>query len=294
MLKTILDDSPLLVETLGQVSRQNFSIIPHALVRDPKVTPLAKVVFLALDARIGQKHSQRVLEKTLAQDLNLSLRSLQRALKELRDAGFLTTYRTGRSNRYQLINPSRVKSVVSDTPNMAGLQINNSSINKQNSGDDVGEDNFEKIVLKVITAETKVYLQQNPKTKALCLKAQRLGENPHFYAKKVSRHFLAEKKKRLIRRDAGFIVSVCMKAILEGDETITQEVETPIPAKYDSNEVLDLCTIHADFGALKNACPLCRREKENKGLVNEPLKPIKPLQEEKFSQLTEGLFKVDK
>jgi len=286
MLKTILDDSALVVETLGKVSRQNFSIIPHSLVRDPKISPLAKVVFLALDARIGQKHSQRVLEKTLAQDLDLSLSTLKRALKELREAGFLTTYRTGRSNRYELINPSRVKSDTSDRSNMTSPQINNSLINNQYSGDDVGEDNFEKIVLKVITAETKVYLQQNPKTKALCLKAQRLGENPHSYAGKVSLHFLQEKKKRLIRRDAGFIVSVSMKAILENDDPIIKERETPIPQKYHSNEPLKLCTKHPDFGSLENACPLCRQEKENKVSASEPL------QEEKFLQLTEGLFKV--
>lgn len=292
MLKTILDDSPLLVESLGQVSRQNFSIIPHALVRDLKLSAVDKLVFLALDARIGQKHSQRVLENTLAQDLNLSLSTLKRSLKRLREAGYLTTYRTGRSNRYELINPSRVKYDSSDRSQVTSPQINNSLINKQNSGDDVGEDNFEKIVLKVITAETKVYLQQNPKTKALCEKAQRLGENPHSYAGKVSKHFLAEKKKRLIRRDAGFIVSVSMKTILENDEPISQEKETPIPPKYQPNETLKLCTKHPDFGALENACGLCRREKENKVSASEPLKQVKPLQEEKFSQLTEGLFKV--
>jgi hypothetical protein len=234
----------------------------------------------------------------IASDLGVSVRTVSRGIKELTKYGYLDVQLRGWASRYYLKNDSRIRKPRQKEQgvmtNMAPPQINNSYINNQNSGDDVGEDNFEKIVLKVINAETKVYLQQNPKTKALCLKAHRLGEDPHFYAKKVSKHFLEEKKKRLIYKDAGFIVSVCMKAILEGDETITQEVATPIPAKYDSNEVLDLCTIHADFGALKNACPLCRKEKENKGLVNELLKPNKPLQEEKFSQLTEGLFKVDK
>jgi hypothetical protein len=182
---------------------------------------------------------------------------------------------------------------------MAVLQINNSLINKQNSGAvDVDEDtreetakkaNYEGIVLKTITAETKVYVQANSKTKALCDRAYRLGENPHFYALKVSKHFLAEKKKRQIRREAGFLVSVSMKTILEADEPLQVEEKTPMPPKFNPEEQLELCTKHESFGSLKNSCPLCKAETKENKLSSEKGSTL----ENNLLRIDEGLFKID-
>jgi len=269
------------VDTLGQVSRENFSIVPHSVIRSHELSAYAKVIFCALDARIGQKASQRVLQKTLAEDLGLSLKTIQRALQELIKAGLLVRHITGRSNRYELINTSRNKGVfsdrspqgISDRSEVSSPQINNSLINKQNTEPekepleavavavDESKENFEKTTLKVITAETGVFLQSNKATREVCLRAERLGENPHTYGQKVAQHFLGEKSRKTIRTDSGFIVSVSMKAILEGDtpKEVLNQSPTPIPAKYDPNAPLDLCSIHGEQGFLRNACPPCKK-----------------------------------
>lgn len=269
------------VDTLGQVSRENFSIVPHSVIRNHELSAYAKVIFCALDARIGQKASQRVLQKTLAEDLGLSLKTIQRALQELIKAGLLVRHITGRSNRYELINPSRNKGVfsdrspqgISDRSEVSSLQINNSLINKQNTEPEKepleavavaveSKENFEKTALKVITAETGVFLQSNAKTRETCSRAERLGENPHAYGKKVAQHFLGEKSRKTIRSDSGFLVDVSMKAILEGDtpkEVLKQE-PTPIPPRFNAQE-FSTCEHGGEAGLLPNGlprCPSCR------------------------------------
>ncbi len=258
----------------GTEPRTKFSIIPQDLFRKAFLSPLAVVVFLELDARIGQKASYRFKQETIAESLGLSLRQVKRALKELRDKGFLVIYRTGRSNRYELINPSRVKSVLSDRPQVVLPQINNSLINNQNNeplralavvADDEGEltnQTFTETALKVITAETGVQVTTNPKTLSICSRAQRLGfDNPHTYGLAVAKHFLNEQSKRALRNPSGFLVSVSMVAVIEG-ETQQETKPTPIPPRYNPNAPLELCLIHGEQGHLKDSCPACRQLKQ--------------------------------
>jgi DNA-binding transcriptional regulator YhcF (GntR family) len=304
-----INQHPPEVDTLGQVSRENFSIIPHSVIRSHELSAYSKVIFCALDARIGQKASQRVLQKTLAEDLGLSLKTIKRALQELIEAGLLVRHITGRSNRYELINASRNKGVfsdrsaqgISDRSEVSSLQINNSLINKQNTEpekeglkavavDEVKE-NFEKTALKVITAETGVFLQSNAKTRETCSRAERLGENPHTYGKKVAQHFLGEKSRKTIRSDSGFLIGVSMKAILEGDtpKEVLNQVPTPIPPRFNSQEFLT-CEHGGEAGLLPNGlarCPSCRatQSKENFNREQLALDQVKAPEVDFFKQL---------
>ena len=130
-----MTQTPVENHTEGLKTREKFSIIPQDLFRKAFLSPYAVVVFLELDARIGQKGSQRVLRNTLAEGLGLSLKTVARALRELEEKGLLVRHRTGRSNRYELINLSRVKSVLSDRSEVSHPQINNSLINNQNKNE---------------------------------------------------------------------------------------------------------------------------------------------------------------
>lgn len=270
MLKS-MTQTPVENHTEGLKTREKFSIIPQDLFRKAFLSPYAVVVFLELDARIGQKGSQRVLRNTLAEGLGLSLKTVARALKELEEKGLLVRHRTGRSNRYQLINLSRVKSVLSDRSEVSHPQINNSLINNQNKNEplqalavvavegELTNKTYTETALKVITAETGVKVALNEKTLKACSRALKLGfDSPHSYGLEVAKHYKNEATKKTIKSPSGFLVSVSMVAILEG-ETIQENKPTPIPPRYNSNQLETLCSTHGDEGFLINACPPCRQ-----------------------------------
>lgn len=266
-----MTQTPVENHTEGLKTREKFSIIPQDLFRKGFLSPLAVVIFLELDARIGQKGSYRIKQATLAESLGLSLNSVKRAIAELKAKGLLIVHITGRSSRYELINPSRLKYAPSDSPNMHSLQINNSLINNQNKNEplqalavvavegELTNKTYTETALKVITAETGVKVALNEKTLKACSRALKLGfDSPHSYGLEVAKHYKSEATKKIIKSPSGFLVSVSMVAILEG-ETIQENKPTPIPPRYNSNQLETLCPTHGDKGFLINACPPCRQ-----------------------------------
>ena len=292
-------------DTSGVVSRDNFVIIPHDVIRDLRLSPFSVRLYGAIDARQGQKHSQAVYRKLLAADLGVSVRTVSRGIAELVKYGYLEVQLRGWASRYYLKNTSRVRGSSQIRqgvmPNMAPPQINNSLINNQNTESEnsalepldvvvveVSQDNYEKTALKVITAETGVFLQSNATTKKHLERAQRLGESPHDYGKRVSQHFLGERTRKKIFSESGFIVAVSMKAILEGDtpKEPLNLTPTPIPPKYEPN-TFQTCEHGSEVRKLSSglpACPQCRAAAPiptpSNALKESPLYEEKPLFEQ--------------
>lgn len=91
--------------------RAPFAMPPHEVMRDPTLSVDAKVIWTLLDGHAGENYSTRVRQQTLAQEMGLgpsSLRRVKRAVAELVERGLLLVERTGRSNVYQVLNPSRM------------------------------------------------------------------------------------------------------------------------------------------------------------------------------------------
>jgi hypothetical protein len=95
-----------------------------------------RTLCLLLD-KVGKKPSQRIRQATMAEWLGISTRSVRRAVSELIAAGYLATYRTGRSNSYSLSSSLVVtkgdSSVLSDRTNLAYPQSNNFLSNNSGS-----------------------------------------------------------------------------------------------------------------------------------------------------------------
>jgi hypothetical protein len=117
-------------------SQEFFIQVKSAAIYDSRLSSSAfRTLCLLLD-KVGKKPSQRILQRTMAEHLGVNPRSVKRAVKELIEAGYLGTYRTGRSNGYYLLEGVIVtrgdNSVPSDRTNLSLLQSNNSLSN--NSG----------------------------------------------------------------------------------------------------------------------------------------------------------------
>lgn len=284
-----VSQTPVEKQNEGANSLEFFSMVPHSVIRDTRLSLCARVLYGTLDGRIGQKGGQRVTRKLLASDLGVSVGSIKRALNELVEAGLLIRHTTGRSNLYELKNPSRRKGEPQDGSYVSHPQIDNSLINNQNNnqpeqalGVGVGaveeKGNFEQIVLKAIAAECGVLLQGNTKTKEHCSRADRLGHNPHEFGIRVAEYFLGEKSRKSIRSDSGFLVGVCFKAILEGDnpKDILKITPTPVPPKFNSQEIIT-CEHGGESGLLSNGlprCPLCRAIKSKEETLFQELERV--------------------
>jgi Fe2+ or Zn2+ uptake regulation protein len=292
-------------DTLGSVSRDNFTIIPHAVIRDLRLNANDVRLYGAIDARQGQNTSQAVYRQLLAADIGVSKSTISRSIRKLQDYGYLDVQLRGWASRYYLKNTSRVRGSSHQRQGvmspMTPPQINNFSINNQNTErensalepvgvvvDELTKDNYEKTALKVITAETGVFLQSNATTRKHLDKAQRLGDSPHDYGKKVAQHFLGEKTRKKILSESGFIVAVSMPAILEGDnpKEPLNLTPTPIPPKYEPN-TFQACEHGSEVRKLSNglpACPQCRAATPiptpSNALKESPLYEEKPLFEQ--------------
>lgn len=81
--------------------------VPHSIARDSTLTPLARLLWVILESRQGQRSQARVGQTVLANDLGVSSRTAQRALAELVSAGLVSTKQTGRTSIYVVHNPAR-------------------------------------------------------------------------------------------------------------------------------------------------------------------------------------------
>lgn len=85
------------------------SFIPNALMRYPDLSPSAKLLWARLAQYAGSDGECYPSQKTLAEDLGLSVSHIKYVLKELRDKGFVTTERSqqerlaGRNSRYYFL-----------------------------------------------------------------------------------------------------------------------------------------------------------------------------------------------
>jgi hypothetical protein len=91
----------------GEQIPAGFSIVPHFVMRNPDLSQGARLLYVLIDGHLGNKSTQQVTQALLAREAGTSERTIQRWLVELRAAGLVTTYATGRSLILSRLNPSR-------------------------------------------------------------------------------------------------------------------------------------------------------------------------------------------
>jgi len=91
--------------------RQGWAAVEHSILRDPNLSSGAKVVYAILRGHNGRMGCFPA-QKTVAEEMAVSTRTVQRYLKELMDAGHVHVRRLGqgRTNRYTL-SGSRTQTV---------------------------------------------------------------------------------------------------------------------------------------------------------------------------------------
>jgi hypothetical protein len=77
--------------------------VPHSVARDSTVSPAARLLWVILEGRQGQRAHARVGLRVLAADMGADSRSVKRWLVELTAAGLLSIKRTGRTNMYTVL-----------------------------------------------------------------------------------------------------------------------------------------------------------------------------------------------
>ena len=277
-----MTQTPVEYQVKGSKTSAGWAKILNDLIRDLRLSAFEFRLFCALDARQGSKPSQVLKLETLAKDLGVSKRTVSRGLKRLQELGLLDVQLRLYESRYYLKNPSRSHTPMTpmshphDTHVMTSYKELSYKEPKQEQPSptlavvavegELTNKTYTETALKVITAETGVKVALNEKTLKACSRALKLGfDSPHSYGLEVAKHYKSEATKKTIKSPSGFLVSVSMVAILEG-ETIQENKPTPIPPRYNSNQLETLCPTHGDEGFLINACPPCRqlnREQEN-------------------------------
>lgn len=81
-----------------------FWAIPKFIQADPKLTATDKDVMAVFITRMNGQNFLKVKIQTVAEDLNVSIKSVQRAVKNLEKRGFLDVKRYGTNvcNQYQI------------------------------------------------------------------------------------------------------------------------------------------------------------------------------------------------
>jgi hypothetical protein len=92
-----------------------FIIIPYAVFTDPNLLPVAKLVYGRLKLYAGKKGEARPKQETLAQEVCLKRRQLQKVLRQLRDAGWISWDR-GSKNCTYTVHPDVHSSAHHETP----------------------------------------------------------------------------------------------------------------------------------------------------------------------------------
>lgn len=92
---------------------EGFAVIPRAIQRDPNITPVCKVVYLALSSRANAQQRCWPSHQRIAEESGCSVATVKRSLEELRDRGLVSWLpdpdhgQPGRRpNRYQLGQPA--------------------------------------------------------------------------------------------------------------------------------------------------------------------------------------------
>lgn len=89
------------------VTAPGYAVVPNVVLRDPRLSPTARLLYAILDGRQTSSAAVRVGIATLAADLGTSDDTVSRALAELQAVGYVDRTRTGRTSRYVIRNPYR-------------------------------------------------------------------------------------------------------------------------------------------------------------------------------------------
>lgn len=96
------------VQTDAPFIAPGYAIAPNAVIRDTRLSPTARLLYVLLDGRRADKsRGIRVSVATLAADLGCADATVRRAAGELETAGWLARRRTGRTSSWSLDNPIR-------------------------------------------------------------------------------------------------------------------------------------------------------------------------------------------
>ena len=90
-------------------SAPGYAIAPNAVIRDTRLSPTARLLYVLLDGRRAGNRDRgiRVSIATLAADLGCAESTVRRVAGELETAGWLARRRTGRTSSWTLDNPIR-------------------------------------------------------------------------------------------------------------------------------------------------------------------------------------------
>lgn len=79
-----------------------YAMLPRCLLRDPSLTPSAKIVWVAIQERCGAgKASSWAGLKKIAEDTGLGKRTVQRALDDLKETGYIVEKKGSGNKRYR-------------------------------------------------------------------------------------------------------------------------------------------------------------------------------------------------
>jgi Fe2+ or Zn2+ uptake regulation protein len=105
---------------LTQTNRVPFGMAPRFVLRDASLSPMARLVYMILDERVGAQDHQRVSQELLAKDVGTTTRTIRRAITELELAGLVHKRRTGRTDMYFVRNPARSSAPVAPQESLIG------------------------------------------------------------------------------------------------------------------------------------------------------------------------------
>ena len=260
---------------LSQANREPFGMAPRSILRDASLSPMARLVYMILDERIGAQDSQRVSQELLAQDVGTTTRTIRRAITELEAAGLVHTRRTGRTLMFFVRNPARSSAPVAPQESLIGhqcpdrLDISVQStekevLEKQASKHSSAYDTEQAVASEPLLDpfEVEAFLESLP----VNLRPDHTSRLSKSLSEALSRGWTAVSIaeaicKRITNPDAR--AGLTMKILGELAQQRADEYtvsETPTPTAWKDLAAAARC----DHGAILGACALCRHQEQER------------------------------
>ncbi len=107
-------DNEIVLYGADLITEGGFTKIPNFIIRHTKLTTKAKLVFAAITSyAYGNKTTAFPGQETVAKDLGMSIKTVQRGLDELEKEGFMLIIRRGQGKTNVYV--ANIKSVKDDT-----------------------------------------------------------------------------------------------------------------------------------------------------------------------------------
>jgi len=243
---------------------EGYAIVPHSVARNTALSVQARLLFVLIDGHIGKRKGFTIPQSTLAAEMNMTVRNVRRYVRELEQAGIITTTRTKNVAVSRVVNPSRKDTDVrSKRTQMSGRNRSN-NLELTTAAQPTANPKPTALPSPVVVAEylneihkaTRVRIGTNTTVRTYLAAIVEQGITPADAGAIAAAYVAAHTD---IRNPFGFVAGFVLPAIAAGERPERKPSMPTAPLMYMQRLAKEPCRHEDPLG--EQACPLCRHDK---------------------------------